>query len=240
MTLAGDAASARVTIEAGGRRLAANVPVGTPAGSHARARGRTVRLRTATASASASCARSGAPRARRSSATTCRSPSGGGRRRHLHRPRARRAAGADPGRPRRQLRAPAAVGRPARRLQRPGDRARDGAPGKAAGMKILLDLALLGLLGRPAEAADPGRVGGPGPADARRHGARLHAGLLDALRAQGTPATWCRSATRSATACSGRPGRSTGAPDAGWDSLGTLLKAGVAGARDAAAARRRG
>src|SRR5512132_3562844 len=47
VSLAGDAASARVTIEAGGRRVAATIPVGTPAWlpAHRPLLARTVRLR---------------------------------------------------------------------------------------------------------------------------------------------------------------------------------------------------
>jgi hypothetical protein len=66
VSLAGDASSARVTIEAARRRVAATVPVGTPAwlptGRPLVAR--TVRLRTSGARASPSYAPSGVPRGR--------------------------------------------------------------------------------------------------------------------------------------------------------------------------------
>ena len=235
VSLAGDAASARVTIEAAGRRVAATVAVGTPAWlpAHHPLVARTVRLRTSAGACVAELRALG--RAPRSTIVG----------HDLSFAVQEAAAGAtytDRGRtalPEQILAAHGAnwvrlrlwVDPPAGYSDLPSVLAM-ARRAKAAGMRILLDPHYSDFWADPQKQPIPASSA-PGPAVAGHEGPRLHARRARRALAPRARRRRCSSsATRSATASSGRRASSTGSADQ-WDRLGTLLRAAAAGARDA-------
>ena len=131
-----------------------------------------------------------------------------------------------------ELRAPAAVGRPAAGLQQPRQRPDDGPAHQGRGARAVPRHPLLRLLGRPPAPDHPRGLAGSGSRQLTTTVRGLHAHVSTPSRRRARRSTWSRSATRSATASCGRSARWTGPTDTGWDNLVTLLKAGVAGARE--------
>jgi arabinogalactan endo-1,4-beta-galactosidase len=234
VSLAGDASSARVTIEAAGRRVAATVPVGTPAWLPARRPlvARTVRLRTSGGACVAELRALG--RASRSMIVG----------HDLSFAVQEAAAGAtytDRGRaalPAQILAAHGAnwvrlrlwVDPPAGYSDLPSVLAM-ARRAKAAGMRVLLDPHYSDFWADPQKQPIPASW----PQDLPSLAAKVHdytRDALNALSAQGTPAQMLQLGNEIRNGILWPTGQLDGSADQ-WDRLGTLLRAAASGARDA-------
>jgi arabinogalactan endo-1,4-beta-galactosidase len=231
ISLAGDGPTGDVTIEAGGRRVAANVPVGTPAWLPARVTARRITLRTSACVAELRALGRTRPLIVGHDLSFAVQEAAAGatytdRGRVALPERILAAHGANWVRLRLWVDPPAGYSD----LQNVLAMARRA---KAAGMRILLDPHYSDFWADPQKQPTPAAWAGQ---DLPTLAATVRAytrDALDALSAQGTPAQMLQLGNEIRNGILWPSGQLDGT-QAKWDALGTLLRAAAAGARDAA------